>query len=266
MPTKLGRRRRARLSDFAPSRVRAPGHADVGDLEAARPARGRRSGRGSPCRRSCSAARIRVLRDATLATSPARVGRLQVAERASVGSASPGTPANGDSPSALRLTRSSASNASATAATQGTSSSSRFQSSPSAPPGRSDADDLGQRPLVVEPVKRLPDEHRVDARVVERDRLGGPGERLGRRRDPGPHLVQRLDRDHLVPELEQLGGELAGPRAEVEHPQRPVADAELDRRARIPRPTALVGLGLRAERARAPGGGRRPRSRSKTNN
>ncbi len=59
----------------------------------------------------------------------------------------------------------------------GSRSSHPFQSNASPPPGPSYAVDLGQRPPPVEPVERLPRDHRVDAPIRQRDRLGSAVER-----------------------------------------------------------------------------------------
>ncbi len=66
----------------------------------------------------------------------------------------------------------------------------------------------------------LGDERRVDRGVGERDRLGRPGERLGRRNDAlqhGTHARERLDGDHAWETVDEETRELPGAGGEVEH-------------------------------------------------
>ena len=122
------------------------------------------------------------------------------------------------------------------------------------PTGAEHADDLAERRVLLEPVEGLPDDDRVDALVRERDRLSGAVEGLGRGRDQGAHRLEGLDRDDLMAEREQRGRQLSRAGPEVQDALRAVADAELDRLARIRGPPELVRLGLGAEGGGAPGG------------
>ena len=119
--------------------------------------------------------------------------------------------------------------------------------------GPQDACDLGERDRRVEPVKRLTCDHRVGGTVEERNRLGRPFERDGTRHGGAQllcHLLQRLDGDDVIAERGQLTRQLAGARAEVDHPPG-IAGEPGDRVARIPGTRAFVQIGDAAERGRA---------------
>jgi hypothetical protein len=104
-------------------------------------------------------------------------------------------------------------------------------------------------------VEGLADEHRVDAAVGHRQRLGGAVAHLDvgqHARELGPHAGARLDGDHGARELVQDARELAGARGEVDdRAARPEAEALREARyrvRRIGRARALVGLRRGAER------------------
>ncbi|GGM30193.1 hypothetical protein GCM10012279_56410 [Micromonospora yangpuensis] len=112
--------------------------------------------------------------------------------------------------------------------------------------------DLRVRPLPVEPVVRLPRQHRVRRRVGQRHRLGAAGQRGDAGGGGGqlrPHARVGFHRQHLVAEIEDHPGEQAGPRAEIHHPgrggqavQRPAYG-----RRRVGRAEPVVRLGGGAE-------------------
>ena len=81
------------------------------------------------------------------------------------------------------------------------------------PAGNEHPADLRHRPRHVEPVHRLPAEHRADRRVGQRDRLRRAGQRPRRRHLPpqlGQHRRVRLDRGHLRAQADQHRRQLPG--------------------------------------------------------
>ena len=110
--------------------------------------------------------------------------------------------------------------------------------------------DLIDRTSRIKPVERLADENAVDARVLERDRLGGAGkDRTGA--DERTHLVVRFDGDHAREPLNELSRQPSGSGSQVEHAciwcwreqfLRPV-----EQRPEVGRPDAVVRLGDVAE-------------------
>jgi hypothetical protein len=97
-------------------------------------------------------------------------------------------------------------------------------------------------------VEGLRDDHGVDARVRQRNRLGDRIERLcGRRRAPEQlaHRRHGLERDHARAAAGELARELARAGAELEQraPRCGARDREdrLDRAGRVARAAALVG-------------------------
>ena len=120
---------------------------------------------------------------------------------------------------------------------------------------------LRQRPLAVEPVERLAGERRVDARVGERDRLGRPLVRLGRRhRLPQllEHRGSRLDRDDVEAERDEAARQLPRSRRRGRARARPGSSPSCvggpaQRLLRVlgPVPLVLRGDGLEAAGERA---------------
>jgi hypothetical protein len=110
---------------------------------------------------------------------------------------------------------------------------------------------------MVEPVERLTDRDRVDARIRKRQLLRRTRERLGARDGPGElfaHLGERLDRDHACAGLDEPACQLARPCPDVGD-DAPLAEREpraeeRQRLLRVARARALVELGDRAERLR----------------
>jgi hypothetical protein len=106
--------------------------------------------------------------------------------------------------------------------------------------------------LRLEPVRGLPGHHRVDAAVGQGDLLRPAGQRLDvrvPRLQLGEHLLGRVDRHHLVPRRQHDAGQQARSGAQVEDPQRPVAEQEPDGIGRVARPQCRVARRDRAERA-----------------
>ena len=100
--------------------------------------------------------------------------------------------------------------------------------------------ELLRGPLDLEPVEALRDRSRVGRGVRKRDCLRHTFESLHRGHDPlelGPHLGQRLDRDHRRTGREQLARQLAGTCREVDHrapgPERQPLCEPVDRRLGI---------------------------------
>ena len=88
------------------------------------------------------------------------------------------------------------------------------------PAGLEDPGDLGQRPVEVEPVEGLGADDDVVGAVAGRDLLGRGlrGADVGQPLlELGEHRGVRVGGVHVVPEGDQLLGELAGARAELEH-------------------------------------------------
>ena len=113
--------------------------------------------------------------------------------------------------------------------------------------------DLSQDVVVGEPVERLADEHRIDRRILERDRVSAALQRLGLGNDAlehGPHPVQRLDRDHAGEAGDELPRQLPGTGRQVEHDRVGREIEGVESRLRVPRPSTLVGLGGALEAAR----------------
>ena len=103
--------------------------------------------------------------------------------------------------------------------THGTVVSRDVEDDPQASAGPEDAVDLGERLVTAEPVEGLADRDRIDARVVERDRLRGSRVRRHAGKRPlerGAHLGDGLDRDHGRPGADQQRGQLPGAGGEVE--------------------------------------------------
>ena len=126
-----------------------------------------------------------------------------------------------------------------------------------------DARDLGARRPRLEPVERLRDEHRVGARIGERDRLGRARQRLDVR-EPGPergaHLVVGLDRDDRRAALDDRLGQLPGSGREIDHLAAGRGLEEpLDRGRRVAR-AGRVRSGRRRRRRSGLGGRDPPRA------
>ena len=69
-------------------------------------------------------------------------------------------------------------------------------------------------------MQRLADHDRVNRRVRQRNALGRPRKKHDLRQgepELGKHLGVRLDRDDVYSEVGQVGGELAGPGAQIQH-------------------------------------------------
>ena len=142
--------------------------------------------------------------------------------------------------------------------THGIRSSRLFHTSATWPPGLSTRAISGSAHLVVEPVERLRDHHHVDGAVVGGDLLGG--------RDLGAHLGHPLAQ-HLQHRLVGLGGEdgvalvdelagqLAGARGELEDDLGLPAGEPRGRLGGVARTTPVVRLGDGAEGPRAVDGG-----------
>ena len=99
--------------------------------------------------------------------------------------------------------------------------------------------DLGQRPVQVEPVERLPDGDQVDARVRQRQLLGAAGQHLGpgHARARAPRASRRRARPRPSgPGRAQRAGQLAGAGADVQRPQ--VRPAAQRRQRELARPRA----------------------------
>lgn len=115
------------------------------------------------------------------------------------------------------------------------------------------------RPVEVEPVDGLADDHCVHGAVRQRDLLGRPDERgHGRERllQFREHLLVRLHRGDLDTQPEQAFADLAGPRREIEYPYRRVPGAYQPPGQclfRIVRPVRGIGGRSRAERGGAAG-------------
>ena len=120
--------------------------------------------------------------------------------------------------------------------------------------GLEDAANLAHGADAVEPVERLADDDGIDRMVRQRDRLGRAFDRLGDGQhllELGPHLRDWLDRDQLRAGPNELSGQLAGPRCEIEYAapraDRKLGDQPLDRLGRVLGPTPLVCVGPRRE-------------------
>ena len=74
----------------------------------------------------------------------------------------------------------------------------------------------------------------ASALPLDRVRAGKGGLELG------AHLVERLDRDHAMPERDERPRELPRARAEIDDVERLVPDQPANRLLRIARPAALV--------------------------
>ena len=123
--------------------------------------------------------------------------------------------------------------------------------------GAEHAVDLGERLLAAEPMERLRHRDRVDAPVVEWDRLRGAVERFHGRRELDelrPHRGERLDREHAGAGRSQHARELSRPCAEIQHvaswPDPHALDEPCDRLGRKPGARALVHVRDRVERLR----------------
>src|SRR4029079_13787266 len=104
--------------------------------------------------------------------------------------------------------------------------------------------DFGDGDRVLEPVERLPREDRVDACVLQRDRLGRTCERGA---VDGAHALVGLDGDDIREATLELPGEAARARTEGDDTR---GGAELERllgeveeRLGVRRPDAVVSLG-----------------------
>jgi hypothetical protein len=100
------------------------------------------------------------------------------------------------------------------------------QSEPTARP--EDTADLPDGLVPPEPVERLPAHDRVDAVVVERNRLGRAEQRVragDNARQRSQHLRAGLDRDDPRNPPDEQPGQLARPRTEIEHRR---ADADVE--------------------------------------
>ena len=110
------------------------------------------------------------------------------------------------------------------------------------------ARELRDRLPGVEPVERLADEHRVDARVLERDRLGAARDRRAVHR---AHALVRLDRDDAREPPRELPRQASRSRRQVEHARACVELERLlravERGSRVRWPDAVVRLGDGAE-------------------
>ncbi len=134
-----------------------------------------------------------------------------------------------------------------TSLTQSTLRSRAFHTRPTRPPGANDARELGDRAVVVEPVERLRDGHRVERGVAERELLGGAREH----RDAGnrcaeevAHARHRFGGDEVGSRRHEQSRSLPVPAARsttrVPGPDAQVLDEPRDRVGRVRRPRRLV--------------------------
>ena len=120
------------------------------------------------------------------------------------------------------------------------------------PPTRSQHPrDLLDGALGIEPVPGLRDQHRVHAVVGQRNVFCGTeqrrriGQRIGQQLK---HFRDGIDRDDVEPALDEPGGELSRPCAEVEHVSGVRRQQPVDGLGRIGRSAAFVRRGLSTER------------------
>lgn len=83
-------------------------------------------------------------------------------------------------------------------------------------------DDLAEGGLLFEPMKRLSDQHGIDAGIGKRKLLGLSDEDLGLGRQPSSHLLERLERENVEPELQQTTSQLARSGSKVENAFGPI--------------------------------------------
>ena len=109
------------------------------------------------------------------------------------------------------------------------------------------ARELGDRLAGVEPVERLADERRVDARVLERDRLGAARDRRAVHR---AHAFVRLDRDEAREPPRELPRQASRSRRQVEQRARLRRARAPPARGRARLASTLAGRGRTSRRRR----------------
>ena len=135
-----------------------------------------------------------------------------------------------------------------TSSTHGSLRSRAFHTSPSRPPGAQHARELGDRPLVVEPVPRLRDGDRVERRAAERQRFGGPGDERRRPAAAGgtsrayPATGSTASRSAPVGASSRVSLPVPAARSATRRPgaMREVLDEPRDRVGRVRRPRRFV--------------------------